>query len=55
MNKKMVRRSICISEDVAKYLEECADLNCRSLNGMICWILQQWINEDKMQGEEEEE
>lgn len=50
----MIRRSIYISEDAAKHLQECADLNCRSFNQMICWILQQWIDVDKMQGEEVE-
>lgn len=46
----MIRRSIYISEDAAKYLQECADLNERSLNQFICWILQQWIDEDIKQG-----
>ena len=50
----MIRRSIYISEDAAKHLQKCADLNCRSLNQMICWILQQWIDEDIKQGEEVE-
>lgn len=50
----MIRRSIYISEDAVKHLQECADLNCRSLNQMICWILQQWIDEDIKQGEEVE-
>ena len=50
----MVRRSIYISEDAAKHLKECADLNYRSLNQLICWILQQWIDEDIKQGKEVE-
>lgn len=50
----MVRRSIYIPEDAAKHLQECADLNYRSLNQMICWILQQWIDEDIKQGKEVE-
>lgn len=50
----MIRRSIYISEDVAKHLQECADLNARSFNQMICWILQQWIDEDIKQGKEVE-
>ena len=51
---KMIRRSIYISEDAVKHLQECADLNARSLNQMICWILQQWIDEDIKQGKEAE-
>lgn len=57
MTKKagnMIRRSIYISEDAVKHLQECADLNCRSFNQMICWILQQWIDEDIRQGKEVE-
>lgn len=57
MTKKagnMIRRSIYISEDASKHLQECADLNCRSFNQMICWILQQWIDEDIRQGKEAE-
>lgn len=50
----MIRRSIYISEDAVKHLQECADLNARSVNQMICWILQQWIDEDIKQGEEVE-
>lgn len=50
----MIRRSIYISEDAVKHLQECADLNERSLNQMICWILNQWIENDILQGKEAE-
>lgn len=53
-DSNMIRRSIYISEDTVKHLQECADLNCRSFNQMICWILQQWIDEDIKQGKEVE-
>lgn len=53
-DRNMIRRSIYISEDATKYLQECADLNCRSFNQMICWILNQWIENDILQGKEVE-
>lgn len=50
----MIRRSIYISENDAEYIQRCADINCRSFNQMICWILNQWIDNDILQGKEVE-
>ena len=49
-----IRRSIYIDEDLFQYLEECADLNCRSVNQFITMLLKEWVDADKIRGKEVE-
>lgn len=49
-----VRKSIYIEDKDYKYLENCADLNNRSVNQFISLILREWIDSDILIGEEGE-
>lgn len=49
-----IRKSFYIDSEDFKYLQECADLNCRSTNQFICMLLHEWIEADILRGKEEE-
>lgn len=49
-----IRKSIYIDADDYRYLQQCADINSRSVNQFISLILREWIDKDILMGKEEE-
>lgn len=49
-----VRKSIYISAEDYEYLQQCAELNSRSVNQFISMILREWIDRDILIGKEGE-